>query len=559
MTRKFGFIVFIFLVFVSLLAYPVNSTHDFSSYDASPQTLNLNYSPVFGLGSDLSLYLPLSENNGEMAFDCSGHGNNAILPSPILIDGDFHFDGYDDYIQVVNDPTLRSESATWACWFKLDDITFSNRFLIWKNLGGHHFGDIQIKQDENQIFVLYDINGDYQILESNPLEVDLWYHLAVVWDKENDFFGIYINGELVDYSCYVGGTNENLWDLKFGGNGLANQSISGNMKEICVYSSALSPSEVAYHYFSGVKTPRVDPSSQYMIGGWVTCNSNNSSNLFEDKNVLVFLNGSLSTSLDSTGTYLFVFDAPSEVGNYTYEVKLGDSVDSERVFISVIVDSITVSEWGGSSVFVQNEGIAWFRLESAFDGQPITNGNLTLSNGQPAVWNSSLSRWEYKDTFGEEYNLVLTVDSVFWNRYGLSSLTYGAEKANATIYWQETPWYYPLIKFAKQAINFISTIPPMVWGLIGSLILLISLLKLGIITIELAESDPSELLKARLEELLASDFNQHNDYPIRQHIFRQLLKEDISTETLKSLIKYLTDILEKTNNQKEGRKFEPEN
>lgn len=473
---------------------PMNSiTGESITYSVPSETLTLHYSPVFGVDSMLALYLPFCEESGDLAFDCSGNGNDAVLESAMwLADGGLHFDGYDDYVEVSDDPSLRSESATWSCWFKLDDLTLSNRFLLWKNQGGHHSSDIQIKQDNDQISVIFDMGGEYSQLSAVSLTADKWYNLVVVWDKANDFFGLYINGILVDSNCYPGGTTDNMWNFKIGGNGIANQSINGIVKGVCVYANALSASEVTYLYTVESEVPRVNPSSKYIVGGWVSRN-NDSIPIFQQLDVQIHLNATLATQLSSNGTYKFVFNVPEEVGNYTYELTIDNSVYDTA--ISVVVDRVTVSESGGDDVFTGEKGLIWFMLESDFDGQAVVDGSVTLSNGHNAIWNPALSRWEYTEMFDGEGSSSLTVMSVFWNKYCLSALNSNVEQNEAIITWKKLTWYDSLVVLVQQLVAFIFTISPLVWGIIGTLLILVVLLKFGILTLELDIQEANVLKK----------------------------------------------------------------
>jgi len=181
------------------------------------------------------------------------------------------------------------------------------------------------------------------------------------------------------------------------------------------------------------------------------------------------------------------------VGDYVYGLTAENMLEGGEAHVSVVVDRITVSECGGSSFYTGQEGVAWYRLRSEFDGQPVTIGAVTLSDGGKAVWNPGASRWEYIVSSDEEGTLTLIVESVIWSKYGVSSLTPETMYKEAVIQWVQPPFYYPLVMLVQQMYTFFLWIPPLAWVIIGIVFVFALLMKLGIIEVVIeTEEKPAE-------------------------------------------------------------------
>lgn len=195
----------------------------------------------------------------------------------------------------------------------------------------------------------------------------------------------------------------------------------------------------------------------------------------------------------------------------------------------MVIGRIVVSEYGSDDILTEQEGVALFQLKGEFDGQPVTNGIVTLSYGGHAIWNPETSRWEYRETSDDEGNITLTVESVFLSKFGLTTLHPDAEHKHVTIRWKQPPWYYPFVTPAIQTYKFVLAFPLLAWGTIGTGVIFVALIKLEVLKIKIEKpSEPAEELNEKIDRFLKPLINNNNQYLLFQHFLYQLLKEDLS-------------------------------
>jgi len=457
--------------------------------DSPAAGLRVCYSPGFNVGDALSLYLPFSEGGGAVAFDRSGSGNHGVVVSeePVVwVEGwGLCFDGLDGYVEVADDEGLGGGSATWACRFRLDDLTLDNRVLLGKSYNMVERGDLEVWQWGNEVICRYSDGAElYDLYSAVPSEGE-WHHLAVVLDEARDLYVLYVDGVAADSDVYRGGTEENRWNLTVGGSGVGGRTIRGAIREVRVYDRALSPLEVAELCYSGVETPRADPGSGYVVGGWVQGVGPSSPGRLEG--VGVYLDGALSAVTDGEGCYRFVLGLPREVGSHVYELTADGASMGGGTSVTVVVDRVLVEECGGGRFYTGHEGVAWFRLVSEHDGRPVALGGVTLSDGGEAEWSPGASRWEYRVTSGEEAAVTLTVESVVWGRYGVSVLGPGAAEKAAEVRWVRPPFYYPVVSLVRGMYVFLASVPLLAWAAVVLFLVFAVLVRLGLIEIEVEE------------------------------------------------------------------------
>jgi hypothetical protein len=164
----------------------------------------------------------------------------------------FITDGINDYVSILDSPSLRPDSLTIEGWFKFtavfptntvqilvakavgDANTFDNTFAFWVN-GSSLRGSVG-----DLINGYAEAHVDYA---SFAPQVGLWYHLAYTFDNSTDTENLYVNGQLV--ATFAQQTRSPVYDshpvtLAADLNaGNPDQTFSGLLDEVAIYSQAL--------------------------------------------------------------------------------------------------------------------------------------------------------------------------------------------------------------------------------------------------------------------------------------------------------------------------------
>jgi hypothetical protein len=118
-----------------------------------------------------------------------------------------HFDGVDDYVDVVTTNGFSSMSSiTFEAWIRLASLPPSG-----KRFGIAISGDNTNCQDNfgvmlNETGAVYAIvgtqnvpnclEGPYKLISSQTLPVEEWHHIAVTYEKASGAFAVYVDGAL---------------------------------------------------------------------------------------------------------------------------------------------------------------------------------------------------------------------------------------------------------------------------------------------------------------------------------------------------------------------------
>lgn len=159
-------------------------------------------------------------------FDKSGNFSmsNVIYAITEIKDYCLEFDGENDYIEVLDDSTLDiSGNVTLEAWIKSYDKP--NGYLFWKYIyyytwngnyyeGNGHGYTLYINSSMGFTFDIYDGYGGRGLLNSAPLQINDWIHIAAVYDS--DSIKIYTNGILNEVKAYSSGIDTNSINLRFG-------------------------------------------------------------------------------------------------------------------------------------------------------------------------------------------------------------------------------------------------------------------------------------------------------------------------------------------------------
>jgi hypothetical protein len=212
---------------------------------------------IFGLQSDLVLYLPMDEAGGEWAEDFALDNNGHLKGNADWADGKsggaISFDGFKDYIDCGNDPSLNPGTGSWTVevWFRTSG---GRQGLVAKddNCGGDgYFFDIY---DGGKLhFLVRDAAGPDTVSGTTlGLNDGEWHHAVAVRNVEEDKLYLYLDGNqdgeasilntsgsdvTPSANCYLG-------NLIRPGSG----DFNGQLDEVRIYNKALSEQDVLERY-----------------------------------------------------------------------------------------------------------------------------------------------------------------------------------------------------------------------------------------------------------------------------------------------------------------------
>ena len=201
-------------------------------------------------------------------------GENATFKSPQILmpentnkdkvsNYSMDFDGTDDYIDCGSYSALNSGTAvTVSVWFKSSVYTNNGRLLV---IGKHveiYQGASAYSNTQGRFY--YRLRGTYGVpfatfggtLASgvgNLCDGD-WHHLCIVWDNSTTTAIIYEDGDAVitDTSATAGTLNPASEDYFIGAENAAPlKPITGQIDEVAIWNTALSPTDVASVYGEG--------------------------------------------------------------------------------------------------------------------------------------------------------------------------------------------------------------------------------------------------------------------------------------------------------------------
>jgi hypothetical protein len=196
---------------------------------------------------------PYSYSSGNTVYDLSTNGNNGTLYNGVAYSsfggGSFYFDGSNDYIRVLDSPSLNpgSRPLTTMTWVKIDGFPAQNQ----------QGGNI-IHNKEN----LYEFGYSTSFFEYAYQPIWAWYNigfmdstswklLVVTYDKTN--FRTYVNGTLNNTTAASGDTGSNNEDLGIGARGVKtgpNSFAKMYLSDMRIYFSALTSTQISNYYNS---------------------------------------------------------------------------------------------------------------------------------------------------------------------------------------------------------------------------------------------------------------------------------------------------------------------
>jgi photosystem II stability/assembly factor-like uncharacterized protein len=194
------------------------------------------------------LALSMDENINDVACDRSGYSNHGFISGAFSADGKFgkalSFDG-DDYVRVADAKSLDVDEITIAVWTK---ITGSMGSL--DSVCGKGWTD-RIYLSGNRIrCLLIDANGNQaSLLDTENMQLNTWYHIAVTYSVAQDIVKLYVNGVLKASSSGLNTVLQaNNHHLYIGMRACDSYPYKGVIDEFQLYNRALTDEEIIILY-----------------------------------------------------------------------------------------------------------------------------------------------------------------------------------------------------------------------------------------------------------------------------------------------------------------------
>jgi hypothetical protein len=215
--------------------------------------------------AELVAHWKLDEGNGNSAVDSSGEGNTGTLQGPTrragkIGTGALNFDGLNDAVTVVNQPTLNEvvNNFTVAFWAKpraaqeldpegyLYGGTTGQKYAIGAEQGEALYGSadhagVGVSVGTNGISV-YEHSGNYMpATVVHQATINDWTHVALVY--ENRAPKLYVNGALVRTGAISPKAFLHIVPQGIGGHGYG--YFDGEMDDVRIYKGALPAEEIS--------------------------------------------------------------------------------------------------------------------------------------------------------------------------------------------------------------------------------------------------------------------------------------------------------------------------
>ena len=131
------------------------------------------------------------------ANDSSGNGNDGTVIGASFVSGKFDeglsFDGINDYVQVDDDDTLSTGTAlTVEAWVKPAATPSGLEMVVGKWNDGYREYEVMLFDGKVRFYAYSSVPGITYAESSTTLSVDMWYHVAGVYNGSN--LQVYING-----------------------------------------------------------------------------------------------------------------------------------------------------------------------------------------------------------------------------------------------------------------------------------------------------------------------------------------------------------------------------
>jgi F0F1-type ATP synthase membrane subunit c/vacuolar-type H+-ATPase subunit K len=195
--------------------------------------------------------------DGEVV-DESGNNNHgkAFGGASTIANGKFgrggSFDGVDDYVLILNNASLNSDSFSISFWIKSNEVGICGVMdkFAWDITGWRIF-----LYHNSHAGIEFDGAGEVANLNSGFINVGEWSHIVITYNGVTNFAEIFLNAISKETSAGAEIENNNSRNLKISG---VSDDFNGDIDEVLIFNRALSADEVKSLYDAKVDQYRND-------------------------------------------------------------------------------------------------------------------------------------------------------------------------------------------------------------------------------------------------------------------------------------------------------------
>jgi hypothetical protein len=204
------------------------------------------------------LIMPFNTNSSTVAKDYSGNGHDATVvgaewtPNGV-VGGAYYFDGSSYYLtmsvpNVFND--IANSDFTLCVWLKADDIYLDNSVALLASKDNNNFIKFFLKGEELHVGLVWNDGKDHKTaIRTEALLSNTWYHIAAVWDSNQNILTVYCNGQpytLAGNRNFAMGVGAGLMEIAHGS--ASSKFWKGFIDELELYNFVL-PQEQIYQMY----------------------------------------------------------------------------------------------------------------------------------------------------------------------------------------------------------------------------------------------------------------------------------------------------------------------
>ena len=203
------------------------------------------------------LHLTFEEPSGNKVYDISGFKNDGTIYGATrttgIIGKALKFDGVDDYVEIVDNPTIQpTDAITVTGWVNLRSFTQYGGIVCRGLANNGYFLMLAASDTSLRWEVNTDVSGRVYTHSKTKLEYNKWYHFACTYDGSK--IAIYINGKLE--STYAGEGKivyPSARNLYVGRSEYGDKYLDGIIDEVRIYNRALTEQEIRALYLNYMK------------------------------------------------------------------------------------------------------------------------------------------------------------------------------------------------------------------------------------------------------------------------------------------------------------------
>ncbi|RLI97977.1 MAG: hypothetical protein DRO99_01885, partial [Candidatus Aenigmatarchaeota archaeon] len=193
------------------------------------------------------------EGSGDIVHDSSGMVNHGSLSGGVWSQGkeggSINLSGADDYVVIPNNKSLEqgTDGLSVSAWVRPMNAGVGLQRIMFKHAGMPWKGFYLMMSGSSFQFGVGDGTNQMEPLGGSANNGE-WYHVAGVWDKENDVATLYVNSVPFTVSGVHVGNITNTNDLFIGSNSGMWEFFNGTIDEVMFFNRPLSPEEIKSIY-----------------------------------------------------------------------------------------------------------------------------------------------------------------------------------------------------------------------------------------------------------------------------------------------------------------------